>query len=295
MRECTFDHLTFLEAFERDLQHVRLSVLIQSSFVSDLGISRLEHRFKDLANRKIPVCMFLQQPHGWTNPAVITTDLQLQTLNAFKQRIEILRSLHVHVNVRQFIHEKVIVLDFGILYDGGMNVMSYNPMRTTERITRREHAYKSLCAIAKHSLDSCIVCTDRPDLDESPAFCIERDSAGVSLAALRTSKGMTQQELATRISMTTRGLGKIENGKSLPKLSTVIEICDTLETTLVAVPKYAVPYVMEIARVLPRQTTSPKLENYFAPPASVPHYVSSSTTPDPETPFRANSNFSNTL
>lgn len=54
---------------------------------------------------------------------------------------------------------------------------------------------------------------------------------GVKIAQLRRSRGMTQEELGKRLSVSAQAVSKWENGDSLPDLSIVVELAKTFECT----------------------------------------------------------------
>lgn len=55
---------------------------------------------------------------------------------------------------------------------------------------------------------------------------------GQQLAAVRKSKGMTQQELAEKLDISLVSIGYIETGKRWPRLSTLHRITEALNVRL---------------------------------------------------------------
>lgn len=55
---------------------------------------------------------------------------------------------------------------------------------------------------------------------------------GQQLAAVRKSRGMTQQELAEKLDISLVSIGYIETGKRWPRLSTLHRIADALDVRL---------------------------------------------------------------
>lgn len=56
--------------------------------------------------------------------------------------------------------------------------------------------------------------------------------AGKQIAALRKSKGITQEELAQKLSVSPQAVSKWENGHAMPEVSLLVELADILEKTI---------------------------------------------------------------
>lgn len=61
---------------------------------------------------------------------------------------------------------------------------------------------------------------------------LNKSSFGKKLRSARTSKGLTQFELAEKINISPNFLGDIERGIKLPSLPTLILLCNTLKVSL---------------------------------------------------------------
>jgi predicted phage transcriptional regulator len=55
---------------------------------------------------------------------------------------------------------------------------------------------------------------------------------GENIKTIRTSKGLTQRDLATKLNITQQSIAQYENGKRIPKLSTVRKIANALNVSL---------------------------------------------------------------
>ena len=54
---------------------------------------------------------------------------------------------------------------------------------------------------------------------------MDQEKIGKFILELRKEKGMTQQELATKIGITDRAISKWENGKGMPDISLMKPLC----------------------------------------------------------------------
>ena len=61
---------------------------------------------------------------------------------------------------------------------------------------------------------------------------MNQEKIGKFILKLRREKNMTQQELADRIGVTDRAISKWENGKNLPDITTLKEICKDSNTSI---------------------------------------------------------------
>ncbi|OQO68402.1 hypothetical protein BH747_12020 [Enterococcus villorum] len=55
---------------------------------------------------------------------------------------------------------------------------------------------------------------------------------GIRLKEIRTAKNISARQLALSIGLDPTQISKIENGKSVPSLQSLIKICDSLEISL---------------------------------------------------------------
>jgi hypothetical protein len=58
------DENEFYEMFARDLRKAQWLVLIQSPYLGDNRIDKLEKLFKGCINRRVRVCIFVQNPRN---------------------------------------------------------------------------------------------------------------------------------------------------------------------------------------------------------------------------------------
>jgi phosphatidylserine/phosphatidylglycerophosphate/cardiolipin synthase-like enzyme len=108
------DQRSFYPRFAMDLKNAKALVLIQSPFVSESRLQKLERSLKACIERNVRVCVFLQQPHDATPQE-----------QAVAKGTEKLLTIGVHVGLRKFIHEKIAIIDEAILWDGSLNILSH--------------------------------------------------------------------------------------------------------------------------------------------------------------------------
>lgn len=61
---------------------------------------------------------------------------------------------------------------------------------------------------------------------------MNQEKIGKFIAKLRKEKGLTQKELAEKLNITDKAISKWENGKSLPDILTIPNLCKELEITI---------------------------------------------------------------
>lgn len=61
---------------------------------------------------------------------------------------------------------------------------------------------------------------------------MDQEKIGNFIANKRKEKNMTQQELADKLGVTDRAIGNWENGRRMPDISIMKELCDVLDITI---------------------------------------------------------------
>lgn len=61
---------------------------------------------------------------------------------------------------------------------------------------------------------------------------MDQEKIGMFIAELRKEKNLTQEKLGEKLGVTSKAVSKWENGKSMPDISIMKDLCDTLEITL---------------------------------------------------------------
>src|SRR5262245_23857302 len=64
----------------------------------------------------------------------------------------------VHVNLLPKIHQKIIVIDYSILWKGSINVLSNDPTRKKETVERETDLFKATNAFYSFNFETCSIC-----------------------------------------------------------------------------------------------------------------------------------------
>lgn len=224
-----FDEQTFYKAFADDLRRARALVLIQSPFISDSRLNKIESLLADCIKRNVRVCAFVQRSPD---------EERAQAVERIAKR---LIAVGIHVSFRSFIHEKLAVIDEDILWDGSLNILSQ--AISTERMSRWSDRNMVCDAIAKHKLSNCDECHRRSNY--SKAEHSKLLLIGKIIASRRKTLKVTQRSLGKELGLTQASVSYIESGKRSVRIKTLIQICDRLELELRPVPRYFVPTLDE--------------------------------------------------
>lgn len=122
-----YDQDTFYRAFMRDLLHSKDEVIIESPFITEKRMRTLLPIFTKLRSR---------------NPNEHDGDYYYQALNAIYE----LQALGVTVLYTAGHHRKLAILDRKVVYEGSLNILSFNDSCEIMRKIASEKAAKKLCA-----------------------------------------------------------------------------------------------------------------------------------------------------
>lgn len=237
MSHKVFTHDTFDEAFEADLAVARCLVLMQSPFLTVRRIKRFYGPFSKCVRRGVRVCMFIQDP---------STESNLYRIAEINASADLLKKIGVHVSPKPKAHEKLIVIDNMIAWDGSLNMMSYRD--TSERMTRWISPRKVREIISTHHLDECVVCSSFTSFsicaDDGTAFR-ERQFVGNLVRQHRELLGMSQQELADKVGIPQSTIYAVEHAARDVRVGTMVRIMRQLGLYLRAIPWHLVPYIDE--------------------------------------------------
>ncbi len=221
-----FNHRNFYREFDRDLQEARFLVIIQSPFMTLKRVKNLNPILADCVARKVRVCVFTQEIDSRFSTAEDYAE-KIATLNAVSDK---LLSIGIHINKVPKIHEKLVVIDENILWEGSLNPLSY--FDTSERMTRWQCSEQVRSALTMHNLTNC-------------SFCLEallvgnlRFIFGNVIARRRKILNLSQKEFSelTGVSQTT--ISRIENGEYDCRISRVSKIFEALGLHCRPVPWY---------------------------------------------------------
>ncbi|MBS1953301.1 MAG: hypothetical protein JST89_03890 [Cyanobacteria bacterium SZAS-4] len=138
-RQSLFTHLNFWDSLERDLNAAQKAVVIVSPYLTVKRSKQFIETFEKLLSRKVDL-------------KVITLPEKLQTEHMVDQSTSVIESLvelGVEISTVPKIHQKIIVIDDKICWEGSMNWLSHRD--TAEHIRRIDDA--ELVAEVNASLD----------------------------------------------------------------------------------------------------------------------------------------------
>lgn len=212
-----FDHKNFYAKLDQDLKQARFLVIIQSPFMTLRRVEKLKFIFSDCAARGVRVCVFTQR----IEKKFLTEEEYASKSNTLKTVINALFSMGVHVSKVPKIHEKLVIIDEQIFWDGSLNPLSYRD--TTERMTRWESREKVLSVVAKHNLNKCVICREAlPKGDLQTVF-------GNIICRRRRSLNMSQKEFGILTGLGQAAISRLEKGKFDCRLSVLARVFSVLQ------------------------------------------------------------------
>lgn len=144
-----------------------------------------------------------------------------------------LLSLDVDVCFRPKIHEKLVIIDECIFYDGSLNTLSQS--ETSERMNRWESREMVREAIAKHKLDTCDHCL------AMRLGANNIDHLRLSFIQHRQALGLTKKDLASLSGVARSTIANFELGKSTINLITLDRLCAAMHLVVRSLPKFMIP------------------------------------------------------
>ena len=216
-----FNHETFWKPFFEDLDRAAGLVIIQSPYLAKDRICKVRAALARCVRRRVNVCVFVQ--HLKNSGSAEKYESEQERLRLC---IGLLRSEGVHVTVRPQIHEKLIVVDESILWDGCLNVLSYRD--TKERMTRFASKEMAQQAIVDHALTECDYCNLRTVITAAD----QRKQLGTDVTERRKAMRFSQNELSEKTGISQSVISEIEGGEKDVGLNKVLRICEALELNL---------------------------------------------------------------
>jgi DNA-binding XRE family transcriptional regulator len=219
---------TFYPRFILDLKNALGVVILQSAFIRLRRIQFLLPHIESCLDRGIRLCVYLQAPQEEEAAKEVGICSQL------------LRLRGAHVNLRDYIHEKLIVIDDHIFWDGSLNMLSQN--RSSERMNRWESREKAKDAIRKHKLNTCSQCPPPDFVRCDAAFeSHHRKVLGSAIKARREELGISQKELSLKSGIKQATISNFEAGKQDVQLRTLSRIYRQLDLELRSPPSNLLP------------------------------------------------------
>ena len=230
----TYTDTTMWKQFFKDLESANHRLIIQSAFI---GINRMKDYWAPLrrcVRRNVSVCVFLQQPERWNGP-------DAPPVSNFEALAEGLENEGVHVTLKPEIHEKLMVVDESVLWDGSLNYLSHT--RSKDRIHRFANTEVIYEAIETHNLLSCEICIS----NASKSFATGDASAVLeALKSYREKARISQKDMAALCNRTQGWISKLESGRhtSLP-LDEICRLASKSNCTPVLIPNYLKPQLLQ--------------------------------------------------
>jgi DNA-binding XRE family transcriptional regulator len=231
----TFDEQTFYPRWFSDLGTARGRGVIWVPYATPRRVQIVAPHISLAARRGVQICCYLQQPEDWNpgnNPP---------TAKTFEAALNLLEQAGAHITLRKDIHEKMLVIDSNIFYDGSFNVLSH--YKTTERMTRFVSVDMVRSNVAKYGMNECSRCFPKPPTRVNSQLI---ETLGQTIARKRAECGLSQKELATRCNMHQANVSEIENGKRDFAVTTFFRLLEALQIELVPVPTHMLPRVQQI-------------------------------------------------
>lgn len=230
-------HDDFDKVFVDDLRNAKRFAVIQSPFLEPRRIEMVSAALKECVGRGVRLCVFAQIPSDGDFPGSLARRYRREA------GAQMLLSMGIHVTFRDEIHEKLIVVDERIAWEGSLNILSFN--KTRERMTRWDGRDKADEITRNHGLDACLHCWLPADLhrfsDNLSFNDRERKIIGTLFVQRRRALGLSQAQLSSGTGISQNIISAIELGKREVRVSTVLRICRALKLTMRPTPYYRLP------------------------------------------------------
>lgn len=244
MKKQTFhDEESFFEALKKDLNAAKGLVLIRSAFITPKRVQFLAPTLESCVKRRVRVCVEVQQ----LSNQFPNEDFAFRQ-DAFDQAIRKLHSIGVHTTIIPKVHEKLIVIDAEIFWDGSLNPLSHRD--TSERMTRTVDPDVVQDVLKRHKLGRCETCAElRMTKLLHPRQLTTKNLRDVLTKQIREQRiaiGWSQRELGVRTGVSQKVISQFENSKRDLRFDTLFRILLALEMNLGIVPWWFGPTLNEI-------------------------------------------------
>jgi transcriptional regulator with XRE-family HTH domain len=252
MTSRVYFHDTYQKRLAADFREARGRIVNFSPYATPDGVQRWRQEFRLAVERGVHVCVFIQEPDGWEHrnddsfplPSYVRSRIK-KTMDA----IELLASTGVHVTLRKNMHEKLVLIDDCILWDGSLNFLSH--YKTTERLNR----WVSRITVAKALFRHDALCR-RPT--ENGSIVDSRIAAlGKHILEKRLLLGWTHAQLAVRARTHPRTISALESGNLVVAVELLYRVCDVLDLDVGITESYLWHAIELFTRVRRAKLTSP--------------------------------------
>lgn len=242
-----------------DLEQAKGQVLINSPFLFERRAEEMLRNVKALVERGVTVCVYLKQPAHWGSNTPVSEETAIEH-KRFEKLSSELRKVGAHVNIKFEIHQKIVVIDRKILYEGSLNTLSQR--MTAENMRRFSNPDACAEMIKKHGLDYCRDC-----VSTELYYTVTSKTAAARLRHLRRSLRLSQAAVASQSGLTRQLIWNIEQGNST-LLSNYEKFANVLGYKLILIPEPHAQAICHYAEVL----TKSKIVDgpaYTKPPRAV--------------------------
>lgn len=195
-----------------------------------------------LTRNRVTVCVFLELPEDWfADPEKLPPKRQA-SLRSFRLAIEALLARKVHVTLRPFIHQKIIVSDDDFMIEGSMNCLSH--ARTYENMRLWESKEEVRIMIEKHELDSCSACNANHSKYVLTSSVTPSQRWGKLLSFYRKKLKLSKRGLASLATVSRDRITDLEDGKSVG-VDACVRMLRAVGFELLLVPQLTVPTVSD--------------------------------------------------
>ncbi len=224
----------FWKALRTDILNAKARIIIYSPFVGMWQLDQVFERiFTTTLVRRVQVCIILQTPTRLRQH--LQTEEQFKSkLNEFEQCVSWIKNKGIHVSFRKEIHEKLIVIDEHILWDGSNNVLAAGI--SSERMNRFASRQRVIDAMKDHKLSDC---TDCQRLFEELGFT----SLATQIKRTRKLRGVSQRLVARECGLNRTSVNRLEDNDLDLRLSTVNRVLQFLGAQLTVIPLWLRPSV----------------------------------------------------
>lgn len=226
-----YDHKNFYSKFESDLRNSRFLVLIQSPFMTVRRVNDLRPLFEECVARGVRICIFAQKID---NRFISKVEYE-QRCSDLEHASQRLLTVGVHVNTVPKIHEKLVIVDEKIFWEGSLNPLSYRD--TSERMTRWECHHKVREAAFRHNLHKCSTC------DCSSAIEDFQKDIGLYIWKRRKELNLTQKKLSEIAIVGQSDISRIEKGEYDCRLSRVSKLLAAMNLRCRLLAWYTIPAI----------------------------------------------------
>jgi len=179
--------------------------------------------------RGVTFCVVLQCPHNWSKfMRGMLSGQQADELRVFKVLIESLEKIGAHVELREKIHAKLLIIDEEIMWEGSLNFLSHH--ETTEHVRRSVNRREVNEVRKRHKLNDCNQCikVESGDNGRLVEFVVQR----------RQALGLSQGEMAKALKASQSLISRIEAGKVTLTRQLFQRMLDHLNLRIMLVPAH---------------------------------------------------------